>query len=51
MNRLRLYVLALTALIACSAKADEGMWLLQLMQEQHSIDLMKKTDIKKRLCV
>ncbi|WP_278960785.1 S46 family peptidase [Bacteroides pyogenes] len=46
MNRLRLYVLALTALIACSAKADEGMWLLQLMQEQHSIDLMKKQGLK-----
>lgn len=46
MNRLKLYVLALTALIACSAKADEGMWLLQLMQEQHSIDLMKKQGLK-----
>ena len=30
MNRLKLYLLALTALIVCSAKADEGMWLLQL---------------------
>ena len=42
MNRLKLYLLALTALIVCSAKADEGMWLLQLMQQQHSIDMMKK---------
>ena len=42
MNRLKLYLLALTALVVCSAKADEGMWLLQLMQEQHSIDMMKK---------
>ena len=42
MNRLKFYLLALTALIACSAKADEGMWLLQLMQQQHSIDMMKK---------
>lgn len=42
MNRLKFYLLALIALIACSAKADEGMWLLQLMQQQHSIDMMKK---------
>ena len=46
MNRLRLYVLALTALLVCSAKADEGMWLLQLMQQQHSIDMMKKQGLK-----
>ena len=42
MNRLKFYLLVLTALIVCSAKADEGMWLLQLMQQQHSIDMMKK---------
>ena len=46
MNRLRLYLLALTALIVCSAKADERMWLLQLMQQQHSIDMMKKQGLK-----
>ena len=46
MNRLRLYLLALTALIVYSAKADEGMWLLQLMQQQHSIDMMKKQGLK-----
>lgn len=46
MNRLRLYLVALTALIVCSARADEGMWLLQLMQEQHSIDMMKKQGLK-----
>ena len=46
MNRLRLYLLALTALLVCSAKADEGMWLLQLMQQQHSIDMMKKQGLK-----
>jgi hypothetical protein len=34
------------ALIVCSARADEGMWLLQLMQQQHSIDLMKKQGLK-----
>ena len=46
MNRLKLYLLALTALAVCSAKADEGMWLLQLMQQQHSIDMMKKQGLK-----
>mgnify|MGYP007004136420 CR=1 FL=1 len=46
MNRLRLYLLALAALFVCSVKADEGMWLLQLMQQQHSLDMMKKTRIK-----
>ena len=49
MNRLKLYLLALTALAVCSAKADEGMWLLQLMQQQHSIDMMKKQGLKNRL--
>ena len=46
MNRLRLYLLALAALFVCSVKADEGMWLLQLMQQQHSIDMMKKQGLK-----
>ena len=46
MNRLKLYLLALTALAVCSAKADEGMRLLQLMQQQHSIDMMKKQGLK-----
>ena len=46
MNRLKLYLLALTALIVCSAKAEEGMWLLQLKQQQHSIDMMKKQGLK-----
>ena len=41
MNHLRIYLLALCALIACASKADEGMWLLQLMKQQHSIDMMK----------
>jgi hypothetical protein len=27
------------------ARADEGMWLLQIMQEQHSIDMMKKAGL------
>ncbi len=42
MNRFRLYGMALVALISLSVKADEGMWLLQLMKQQHSIDMMKK---------
>ena len=46
MNRLRLYLLALTALLVCTVKADEGMWLLQLMKQQHSIDMMKKQGLK-----
>ena len=46
MNRLRLYLLALTALLVCTVKADEGMWLLQLMQQQHSIDMNEETRIK-----
>lgn len=29
-----------------SARADEGMWLLQIMQEQHSIDMMKKAGLR-----
>lgn len=46
MNRLRLYMLVLVALVVCSVKADEGMWLLQLMQQQNSIDMMKKQGLK-----
>ena len=34
------------ALSVCSAHADEGMWLLQLMQQQNSIDMMKKQGLK-----
>ncbi len=39
-----LQILFLTVFIFTSnaIRADEGMWLLQLMKEQHSIDLMKK---------
>ena len=44
MNKLRFYLVALAALFVCSVKADEGMWLLQLMQQQHSIDMMKNRD-------
>lgn len=46
MNKIRIYLSALVVLIVSSVRADEGMWLLQLMQEQHSIDLMKKQGLK-----
>lgn len=46
MNRLKLYLSVLLALLVGSAKADEGMWLLQLMQQQNSIDMMKKRGLK-----
>lgn len=46
MNRFKLYLSVLLALLVGSAKADEGMWLLQLMQQQNSIDMMKKRGLK-----
>lgn len=46
MNKLKIYLLVLTALVMSSVKADEGMWLLQLMQQQHSIDMMKEKGLK-----
>lgn len=46
MNRLKLIVSTIVILVACSAKADEGMWLLQLMQQQNAIDMMKKQGLK-----
>ena len=44
MKKLKVYALALSALVfgAHTVKADEGMWLLQLMQQQNSIEMMKK---------
>ncbi len=39
-------VAAAAALTVCTARADEGMWLLQLLKEQNSIDLMKKQGLK-----
>jgi hypothetical protein len=40
-----LFLLSLLC-VASVARADEGMWLLQIMQEQHSIDLMKKAGLR-----
>lgn len=39
-------IAAIAALTVCSVRADEGMWLLQLMKQQHSIDMMKKQGLK-----
>ena len=45
--KLKNFILAATtALFTLQSQADEGMWLLQLMQQQHSIDLMKKQGLK-----
>lgn len=37
---------AVAALTVCTARADEGMWLLQLIKQQNSIDMMKKQGLK-----
>ncbi len=45
--KLTKYLLAAFAVLTvCSVRADEGMWLLQLMKEQNSIELMKKQGLK-----
>lgn len=41
MKKFRILLLTLATLLVGNVHADEGMWLLQLMQEQNSIDLMK----------
>ncbi len=41
MKKFRILLLTLVTLLVGNVHADEGMWLLQLMQEQNSIDLMK----------
>jgi hypothetical protein len=45
-KRLKYFVLLLLLCTAAVSRADEGMWLLQIMQEQHSIDLMKKAGLR-----
>ena len=37
---------AFAALFAFNVQADEGMWLLQLLEQQNSIDMMKKQGLK-----
>ncbi len=46
MNVKKYFVAAFAALLTCAAQADEGMWLLQLLKEQNSIELMKKQGLK-----
>jgi len=41
-----LIALLITLTFSSIARADEGMWLLQLMKQQHSIDLMKKQGLQ-----
>lgn len=46
MNKLKVKLIALALLFTGAAKADEGMWLLQMMKEQNSIELMKKAGLQ-----
>lgn len=46
MKKLRLILVALCVLPLFTAQADEGMWLLQLMQEQHLENQMKKQGLQ-----
>ncbi len=41
MKKFKLLAFVLTCIVALPVAADEGMWLLQLMQEQHLADRMK----------
>ncbi len=46
MRKFKLLMLALLCIACLPSKADEGMWLLQLMQEQHLADRMKAQGLK-----
>ena len=46
MKKFKLLLLALVCAVFSPAKADEGMWLLQLMQEQNLADRMKAQGLK-----
>ena len=46
MNKLKLNLIALSLLFGGVAHADEGMWLMQMMQEQNSIELMQKAGLE-----
>ena len=39
-------VAAFAAAFTLSVQADEGMWLLQLIKQQNSIEMMKKQGLK-----
>jgi hypothetical protein len=45
-KQIKYFVLLSLLCVTAIARADEGMWLLQIMQEQHSIDLMKKAGLR-----
>ncbi len=47
MKRMKLYLAFASAVVfACNLRADEGMWLLQMMKEQHLNDQMKKQGLR-----
>lgn len=46
MSKLRIFLLAAITLFVGSVRADEGMWLLQMMKEQHLTDRMKANGLK-----
>ncbi|WP_287828966.1 S46 family peptidase [Bacteroides sp.] len=46
MNKLKVALLAIVAFAFGNARADEGMWLLQMMKEQHLVDMMKESGLK-----
>ena len=46
MNVKKYFAAAVAALLTCAAQADEGMWLLQLIKQQNSIEMMKKQGLK-----
>lgn len=46
MKKLKILALALICTVFSPAKADEGMWLLQLMQEQNLTERMKAQGLK-----
>ncbi len=46
MNKIKLICISLAALLTTAAHADEGMWMLQLMKQQHLIEQMKKQGLR-----
>ena len=46
MRKQNLFLVALLCLPFFTARADEGMWLLQLMQEQHLADQMRRQGLQ-----
>ena len=43
---MKLCLTLVSALAFSSVQADEGMWLLQMMKEQHLTDQMKKQGLR-----